>query len=318
MFPGFTIVKGMILILSDKSDQHADRVESILQKNAAEYSRLNLDVDSVKSTCVRFEDNSFRIEAPNCSFSTKQIETVWNRSRRIEQFIENTLPQDENFLIWKENWKKTLEGLFSSLESTKWLNFYQDFYSENQFSQFAISKNIGLKWPSYICSNDINYLNSFFESRKDRVLDLMDQGCPKRKVEDCTSKCGEMSGLAFSEANSGIICPVARIAYLVRCSVVGKEYFVGKIKSKTNEQGRLLETNAAYCTVLQPPKAIKMKAIQIMEELSLTHGVFDFIVTTNEEWFFDALNPIGQYQWTEDIKGKDISSSIAKWLMMNN
>jgi hypothetical protein len=76
VFPGFTIVKGMILILSDKSDQHADRVESILQKNAAEYSRLNLDVDSVKSTSVRFEDNSFRIEAPNCSFSTKQIETV--------------------------------------------------------------------------------------------------------------------------------------------------------------------------------------------------------------------------------------------------
>ena len=50
----------MILILSDKSDLHADRVESILQKNAAEYSRLNLDVESLKLTHVRFENNSFK------------------------------------------------------------------------------------------------------------------------------------------------------------------------------------------------------------------------------------------------------------------
>jgi len=82
-------------------------------------------------------------------------------------------------LIWKEKWNKTLEKLFSSLDSTKWLNFYNDFYAENQFRQYAISKNIGLKWPSYICSNDINYLNSFFESKKDRVLELMDQDCKK-------------------------------------------------------------------------------------------------------------------------------------------
>jgi hypothetical protein len=55
-----------------------------------------------------------------------------------------------------------------------------------------------------------------------------------------------------------------------------------------------------------------------MAELNLTYGVFDFNVTENGEWFFEALNPLGQYQWIEDIKGKDISASIAKWLMMNN
>ena len=55
-----------------------------------------------------------------------------------------------------------------------------------------------------------------------------------------------------------------------------------------------------------------------MTELNLTHGVFDFVVTENDEWYFDALNPIGQYEWIEDITGTDISSSIAKWLMINN
>jgi hypothetical protein len=307
----------MILILSDISDQHADRVESILQENAAEYSRLNLDVDSVKSTIVRFEDDSFIVNAPNCNFSTRQIETVWNRSKRTAQLIDKDAPQDENFLIWREKWK-TLQGLFSSLESTKWLNFYPDFYADNHFSQFTISKNIGLKWPSYICSNDINYLNSFFENKKERVLEMMDQGCPKRTLEDCPGKCGDMFGTVFSDDQSVNNCQVTGAAYLVRCSVVGKDYFVGKIKAKTNGQGQILESNSTYRTVIQPPKSVKLKATRLMTELNLTHGVFDFIVTDNGEWFFDALNPIGQYEWIEDIKGTDISSSIAKWLMSNN
>jgi len=308
----------MILIISEKSDKHADRVESILLDNAAQYSRLNLDIDSLKSTYVRFENDAFKIEAPNCSFTTREIEAVWNRSTNIEQFIEKSCPTDENFLIWKAKWNKTLERLFSSLESTKWLNFYCDLYTENQFSQYSISKNIGLKWPSYICSNDINYLNSFFESKKERVLKLMDQDCKVRTTGECFAKCGDMFEPGFDDKMPEDSCPVSAAAYQVRCTVVGKEYFVGKIKSKIDDEYQNKKSDQINYTVVQPPKAIKLKAIQLMNELNLTYGVFDFIVTYNDEWFFDAFNPLGQYQWTEDIKGTDISSSIAKWLMMNN
>ena len=306
------------MILSDKGDQHADRVESILQQNEAEYSRLNLDVDSAKSILVRIEENSFRIEAPNCSFSTNQIDAVWNSSTYFDQFIENGTTKDPNYLIWKEKWNKTLGGLFSSLESTKWLNFYQDFYNENQFSQFVISRNTGLKWPSYICSNDINYLNSFFETKKDRLLELMDQGCIEKSIGDCSGNCGSKLNISTSEIKSEINCPLTRNSYLVRCSVVGKEYFIGKIRAKVDKDGKIIESVTNNYTEIHPPKEIKIRAIQIMNELNLTHGVFDFIVTDDYEWFFDSLNPIGQYQWVEDIKGNDISSSIAKWLIMNN
>ena len=306
----------MILIISDKCDKQADRVELILQENATEYSRLNLDVDSLKSTQVKLEHNSFKIEGPNCSFSTSEIEAVWNA--RIEQFIEDSCHQDEDYFVWKEIWNKTLEKLFSLLESTKWLNLYPDFYIENQFSQYSISKNIGLKWPSYICSNDINYLNSFFESKKERVLELMDQDCKIRSAGDCFVKCGNKFGTAAADKTPESIYPVAVVPYQVRCTVVGKEYFVGKIKANINCEGQNIETGQTNYTVVQPPKSIKMKAIQIMTELNLTHGVFDFIVSGNDEWVFDSLNPVGQYQWMEDIKGSDISSSIAKWLMINN
>ena len=308
----------MILILSDKSDQHADRVESILQQNDAEYSRLNLDVDSAKSTRIRIEDNTLRIEAPNCSFSTSQIDAVWNSTTYLEHYAENNFTKDANFLIWKETWNKTLDGLFSSLESTKWLNFCQNFYTENQFSQFAISQSTGLIWPSFICSNDINYLNSFFETKKGRLLELMDQECTKGSLENCHSECLNKHCSHFPNSFSEIRCPLTSNTYHVRCSVVGKEYFAGKIRAKIDVKGQIIACSTTDDTDMHPPKDIKIRANKIMTELSLTHGIFDFMVTEDGEWFFEALNPTGQYQWIEDIKGKDISSSIAKWLMMNN
>jgi len=303
----------MILIISEKNDKHADRVESILQENSARYSRLNLDVDSMKYTQITPLENSFKVEGPDCNFSTSEIEAIWNRSTRLEQFIEKNILQDDDFPKWKEKWYKTVEKLFSALESTKWLNFYQDFYDENQFRQYEISKNIGLKWPSYICTNDINYLNSFFETKKDRILKLISQDCKMGSAGDCLAKCSCSTGTSVSGKMAENSCMASGASYQVRCSVVGKEYFLGKIKSKVN-----CELSQSLYTPIQPPKHIRIKAIQIMTELNLTHGVFDFIVSENDEWFFDALNPIGQYLWVEDIKSSDISSSIAKWLMINN
>ena len=308
----------MILIISKKSDKHADRVESILQENAADYSRLNLDIDSLNSTQIKFEDNAFKIEGPNCNFSTNEIESVWNRSTLIDPFKDDFNQPDKANLVRNELWNKTLEKLFLLLESAKQLNFFHDFYSETQFRHYAISKNIGLKWPSSICTNDINYLNSFFESKKERILDLMHQDCKM-----------DISGewLVTGEGKSGTIRPdkiqvfsrqISAFTFQVRCTVVGKEYFVGKIKSNTNFESQNIEPRRQNYTIFQPPKAIRMQAIQIMTELNLTHGVFDFIVTDKDEWFFDTLNPLGQYQWIEDMKGSDISSSIAKWLMINN
>jgi len=149
-------------------------------------------------------------------------------------------------------------------------------------------------------------------------LELMDQGCIEKSLGDCSGNCTSLFNASIRDINSEISCPLTRNAYLVRCSVVGHEYFIGKIKAKVDKDGNILESITNNYTEIHPPKNIKIRAIQIMNELNLTHGVFDFIVTENCEWFFDALNPIVQYQWVEDIQGNDISSSIAKWLMMNN
>lgn len=308
----------MILIISDKSDVQADRVESILRLNAAEYSRLNLDIESLKLTKVKQIDNTYNVESPSGWFSTNKVEVVWNRSSQLYQMRrESDINVGDNYSL-KAQWNKTLDELFASLESTKWLNFYNDACCDEVYMQYSISKKTGLKWPSYVCSSDINYLNTFFEMKRERVLGLMKQKCNYRAG-------GSFSATGKTSLDSNVNevfdvkrCPDCHAAYLVRCTVVGMEYFVGKITSVVGKRTTVNGKYYAANEVVQPPRMIKERAIEIMNELHLTHGVFDFIVTDREEWYFDALNPTNQYEWIEDMTGSDISQSIAKWLMSNN
>ena len=146
----------------------------------------------------------------------------------------------------------------------------------------------------------------------------MGQCCPIKMPGNCAGKCSDRLKSRYSDNQTEINCPIAETKTLVRCIVVGNDFFDGKIKGKINEKGQVIDHNSTSCGKIHPPKSIEIRAVQLMTELNLTYGVFDFMVVDNGDWFFDALNPIGQYQWVEDIKGNDISSSIAKWLMMSN
>ena len=306
----------MILILSHINDRHADQVETILQQNSASYSRLNLDLESLQAISIISDEDSVQISGPDFKFNSDEIDTVWNRSSNVEQFIDTTKVLFKDYQVWKDKCNQTLERLFSSLKSIKWLNLSNDFYLDNHFRQFTISKNVGLKWPSFICSNDINYLNSFFEKKKDRILKLMEQGCKIKAEQGCSFKCGDILDIARFEHFPDNKCLAVNAGCQVRCTVVGKEYFVGKIIEGSGD--KVSEIQSDNTSVVQPPLAIKKRAIELMNELNLTYGVFDFFVTRNNEWYFDALNPVGSYQWIENMDGPDISLSIAKWLMSNN
>jgi len=145
----------------------------------------------------------------------------------------------------------------------------------------------------------------------------MNQPCRVKAVSDYFVESGNKLRNAYSGKENEVECMTDSSAYEVRCTVVGKEYFVAKIKPNSIKC-RGISANHNYYPIVYPPKSIKTRTIQIMNELNLTHGIFDFIVDENQEWFFDALNPMGKYRWIEDMRSPDISVSIAKWLMENN
>jgi D-alanine-D-alanine ligase-like ATP-grasp enzyme len=61
-------------------------------------------------------------------------------------------------------------------------------------------------------------------------------------------------------------------------------------------------------TTLDPP--IELFCLEMLRELGLQFGAFDFIVDKEGELYFLEVNPNGQWYWLEDMAGVLISDAI--------
>lgn len=319
----------MILIISDKNDVHTQKVEQYLKENCATFIRFNIDVLSLQSTYVNFQRNEWHIKCPNGSFLSSEVTTIWNRRTYVELLLDELNNPDPGFKIWKGEWNKTLLGIYSSLEKKKWLNFYRDsYYAENKYRQYELAKELDLRVPKFICSNDKSSLEEFFDDGKEKVIKFMNQDFYKMAdnsykgiyVNKLTKD--DLKKFNLSKENPVIVQNYISKKYEVRYTVVGKYHFVCKIDSQlskiANIDWRRYDLPNTPHSIIDPPPSIKKKITKFMEQLNLNYGAIDFVVSTDEEWYFLELNSMGQFLWIEDLTGLEISKSIGKWLITNN
>lgn len=319
----------MILIISDRNDVHTLKVEAFLNNESVGYIRFNIDVESLKSTIVSYDENDWEIHCPNGKFKTSEITVIWNRRTYVELLLDEIDNNDASFKIWKGEWNKTLLGIYSSLESKRWLNYYRDaYYAENKYRQYTTAKRLGLKTPSFICSNNKQYLKKSFSDGNEKVLKFMNQDFYKIKE-------GEYKGIYVNKINLNDLekfqsfgeNPIILQNYIpksfeVRYTVVGKKHFVCRIDSQlskiANVDWRRYDLANTPHSIIKPPKDIRAKINEFMSEYNLNYGAIDFIIDEKKEWFFLELNSMGQFLWIEDLTGLEISYHIAKWLIINN
>jgi len=318
----------MILIISDRNDVHTIKVESFLKREAIQYVRFNIDVESLKATIIRFHGFEWNIDCPTGSFSTNEITVIWNRRTYVELLLDEIDNNDAGFKIWKGEWNKTLLGIYASLESKKWLNFYRDsYYAENKYRQYNVAEQIGFKTPSFVCSNDKSFLQDFYNNKEEKVLKFMSQDFYKidNEYKGLYVNKIEKDGLDLFQENGEnpiILQDYISKKFEVRYTVVGKEHFVCKIDSQAskvaNIDWRRYDLANTPHEIINPPKEIEKGVINFMKEFKLNFGALDFVVSKSDEWYFLELNSMGQFLWIEDLTGLEISHSIATWLIINN
>ncbi len=318
----------MILIISDRNDIHTQKVESVLKNESVKFLKLNVDVESLKNTIVKFDGNNWEINTLDGSFNTDEISVIWSRRTYVELLLEEYDINEAGFKIWKGEWNKTLLGIYSALESKKWLNFYRDaYYAENKYRQYSVARKMDLRIPNFICSNDKIFLaNQFNDTEK--VIKFMNQEffrtekglykgiyVNKISITDLTK---------FSELgeNPIILQDYIQKKYEVRYTVVGDDHFVCMIESQLSKiadtDWRRYDLANTPHSIIVPPEDIKEKITNFMRNFNLNYGAIDFIVSKDNDWYFLELNSMGQFLWIEDLTGLEISQSIAKWLINNN
>lgn len=317
----------MILILADKNDVHADVVENLLINEKSQVYRLNLDVESLEKTFITFSGDSWKIRTEYQEFKSSEITCVWNRKTFVQLMLDE---QNKNyeFSIWKNEWNKTLLGLYFSLKSVPWLNYYRDNHkAENKYYQMSLAKELGLNLPSYLLTNNKADLTIFFEEHDKIVLKLMNQDFYKIAENNFKGfyvnilEKEDINDFSSVEENPVFLQKYIEKQYEVRYTVVGEEHFVCKIESQKSELSKVdwrrYDLPNTPHSVLLPPSYIKKAVSEMMKKMNLSYGALDFIVTDDDVWYFLEINPSGQYLWIEDLTGLKISDEIKKWLHLN-
>lgn len=315
----------MILILSDKSDVHADAViEKINSENLPHY-RLNLDVQSLKKTFVTFINGDWTLIQEKAALDLKKVKCVWSRRTFVELMLDEQYDQSADFKIWKGEWNKVLLGIYASLRNKPWLNPWRKAYeAENKYLQMELAWKHGFNIPQTISSNNKEDLLAFANRFNTVALKLMNQDFYKTET-------GEFQGLYVNiisledlnknfndlEENPIVLQQYIDKDYEVRYTVIGKNHLACKIESQRSELAktdwRRYDIPNTPHSAIEPPSEIKSKVNNLMMDLSLEYGALDFIVDKNQNWWFLEVNSMGQFLWIQDLSGLDITGAFVNW-----
>lgn len=119
-------------------------------------------------------------------------------------------------------------------------------------------------------------------------------------------------------------CPVIFQAYVpklfeLRITVVGKQVFAAEIHSQqanhTRHDWRRYDNYKTPHLPHQLPCSMEQRCVHLVEQLGLSYGAIDMVVTPDGRYVFLEINPNGQYLWIEETTGLPISDAICDLLM---
>lgn len=319
----------MILILTDAYDTHADYVIKKIEEEGLDYYRFNLDVESLKKTTISFNGSLWVINDGKIKIKSDCFSCVWCRRPFMELTLEEQNYTGVDFRIWKNEWNKTLLGLYNSLKGLPWLNPLRKAYKgENKYYQMELANEIGLVMPETLISNDKQELLAFAKKYEKVLMKLMSQEIYDLGDNDFrgfyTNVISEKELEKFGELeeNPIVLQPYIEKAYEVRYTVVGNRHFVCKIDSQKSARAkydwRRYDIPSTPHSAIEPPEEIRQMVTEMLSKLELEYGAFDFIVTPDEKWVFLEVNCMGQWLWIEQLANLPISDAIVSWLKSHN
>lgn len=258
-----------ILILTDKFDSHADRVQMKISEQGIVTFRLNLDVESLKTTKITEKCSTWYIQTDCGEISSNEIDGIFLRRAFVELMLDEYDSTDIGFKIWRNEWNKVLLGLYTALREKIWINRLKYAQiAENKFYQYHIAKQCDLNLPNQIVSNEIDQLKLFIEENGVCVVKTLAQ-------EFYKDNDGVFKGLYVNKINVDSLNefgdnenPITIQKYYdklyeVRYTVVGDEHFVCKIESQkslvANVDWRRYDIANTPHVAMIPPDAIREK-----------------------------------------------------------
>lgn len=321
----------MILIITNKEDEHPNPVISILIKRNIPVFRLNTECLLTdyeftwwhSSGVIRFiiinKQTGLRLDS-------SELTTIWDRRPELPKELPIISCENINKHNLKEatGFLRFLRSYISSIPSIGSINY--DRYASSKMEQLSKAISVGLIVPDTCFSNCQSEILKMAKKHQELVLKsiesdgFLDGDSDKEYVFYSQKVSYKDIANAPQEAFTQTVSYVQEYipkAFELRVTVVANNIFACKIESQhlADDEGKIdwrqgYEHGLRY-EPYELPDDIAQKCITFLERMRLNFGAFDFIVTPSGEYVFLECNPNGQWLWIEMETGLKISEAIA-------
>lgn len=320
----------MILILTDETDEHADRMERELRARGEPYVRFDpAAFPSEAAVDLRFDPAGLvarRLRIRDQVVDLDAVTAVWfrrpGRPAVPPQFAGSLVGE-----VIAEECATAISDVWETIEAFA-VPAARPVVHRAQYKarQLQLAGSLGFELPPTLVTTDPSAFLEFFSAQGGRVVTKRIGLAELQPSADGELICRYTDGVRHRDlvhVDSLRHCPVITQAYVpkareLRVTVVGGSLFAASIDSQETNHARhdwRRYDNAR--TVMEPydlPAEVGGRCRSLVAALGLHYGALDLVLTPDGRHVFLEVNPSGQYLWIEDATGLPITAAVADLL----
>jgi len=301
-----------VLVITSSKDR---TVDYIIGKFSRSVSFFRIDTDTLEKYRITVTNGFTTIKKVTDSkeINLDIVAAIYYRKPSYPKKFSEYLPSYTKFL--QQEFKKFLFGFVSSFNGKIITNPYLLNKADNKLLQLKIAKEVGLKLPKTIVTNDPMVIwNKIQKEKKKWIIKPLSTG----KLSDSTVTYTNLLDGVSSESDLESLRIAPHIfqefiekEYDLRITVVDKNFFPVKIYSSNKLDWRTGENKYEKTEI---PEDLKYKCLSYMRKFSLPFCAFDFVYFKGDYYFLEG-NPNGQWLWLELEVNIPISEAIVNALV---
>jgi len=316
------VSSNIILIITNRHDEHASHVIDTLNKRGANVFRLNTE-DFPTQVSLVWNNDGWIINYHDRTLKSQDVATCWYR-RPVEAEIDPDVTNSGYQEFIRDECWFVLAGLYRCLSDVVWVS-NPDALSAAKFKprQLQLARELNFRVPDTLITNDPQAFAKFYEDHGGKVIVKIAGRGPTTIPADQAIYTNLVGSDMLEQADSIRLAPHLFQEYItkqyeVRVTIMGDQLFAVKIDSQSSEatetDWRRPGIEDVDHSVISLPEPVERRCRELVRDLGLNFGAIDLIVTPDNEWIFLEINPNGQWLWLEELTELPMTKTICDLL----
>jgi glutathione synthase/RimK-type ligase-like ATP-grasp enzyme len=318
----------MILIVTNRTDIHADHVISMLTKRAAPFVRWNTEDFPLGNYFeALFSAQGYRgakiLTKAGRPIELEMIDAVWYR-RPLPGDFGNAIKNPTQRAFAEHETKEAKTGIWQLMSACNWVNHPDaNRVASNKLHQLKVAAEFGFTIPATLVSNSPVAIRQFYDECQGEMVfkrlggGTIDYADQVEVLYTHKINASDLDNLEDIVCAPGIFQEYVPKRVETRITIVGDEVFACEIDSQSNpatvHDWRRDFANTRYRTH-ELPVTVAKKCLDFVRMLNLKFGALDFVIRPNSAYVFLEINPNGQWLWIENLTSLPIGNAIAALL----